>query len=469
MLMRRVIPCLDVKDGRVVKGVQFETLVDKGDPVAAAAAYDAAGADELVFLDISASVEGRRALLDVVARVADQVFIPLTVGGGVSHVDHVHDLLRAGADKVGINSAAVKDPPLVTRAAERFGSQCVVVAVDAKRVGDRWEVFTHGGRNATGLDALTWCEDVVARGAGELLLTSIDRDGTKIGYDLELLKAVRARVGVPVIASGGAGALHHFVAAAQHADGVLAASLFHDGTLTIDDVKKALAEAGLPARLRPHRASSTPAPAASPTAPRRDPVPVYPQGATPKFDASGLLPAIITDAATGEVLTLAYMNADSWQRTVASGETWLWSRSRGELWHKGATSGHTQEVLSLSLDCDSDAVVVRVVPRGPACHTGQRSCFASPAGGALVRLDDVLADRALRLPPTSYTVKLLLDENKRTKKLGEELAELLRALYVGSDDDVSEEAADLLYHAAVSLRARGISLSTVMQKLLDRG
>ena len=462
MLMRRVIPCLDVKDGRVVKGVKFETLVDKGDPVAAAAAYNEAGADELVFLDISASVEGRRTMLSVVERVADQVFIPLTVGGGVSHVDHVRDLLRAGADKVGINTAAVKDPALVTRAAERFGSQCVVVAVDAKRVGDRWEVFTHGGRTATGLDALAWCDDVVARGAGELLVTSIDRDGTQQGYDLELLQAIRARVGVPVIASGGAGARHHFVAAAQHADGLLAASLFHDGTLAIDDVKLALTDAGIPARTR--RAAT-----ASLTTPSRDPVPVHPAGAVPRFDALGLLPAILTDAATGEVLTLAYMNAESWQQTVSTGETWLWSRSRQELWHKGATSGHTQEVLSLSLDCDQDAVVVRVKPRGPACHTGARSCFASPAGGALVRLDDVLADRASHMPPTSYTVKLLLDENKRTKKLGEELAELLRALYVGSDDDVSEETADLLYHAAVCLRARGISLTSVMQKLLDRG
>ena len=457
MVMTRVIPCLDVKDGRVVKGVSFEGLRDIGDPVAAARRYDAEGADELVFLDISATHEGRRTMLHVVEQVAEQVFIPLTVGGGVSDVEHFRDLLHAGADKVGINSAAVKDPDLITRAAERFGAQCVVVAIDAKRVRRDdgsvfFEVFTHGGRKGTGRNALAWCEEVARRGAGEILLTSIDADGTKQGYDTELLRLVRARVNVRVVASGGAGALSHFVdAVTAGADAVLAASLFHDQVLRIDDVKLALHDAGIAARVR-ERVKVT--------------------GGAPRFDAAGLLPTVLVDAATGEVLTLAYSNATSWQKMLTTGETWLWSRSRQSLWHKGATSGHTQRVHSVTLDCDQDAAVVRVEPHGPACHTGARSCFGasgpSTAGGALVALDDVLADRAQTRPPGSYTTTLLDNDNKRLKKLGEELIELVGALHVGSDDDVVEEASDVIFHVAVALRARGIPLSRVMQKLAER-
>ena len=454
-LMTRVIPCLDVKDGRVVKGVRFEALRDQGDPVAAARAYDLQGADELVLLDISATLEGRRTMLEVVERVADQVFIPLTVGGGVARVEHARDLLVAGADKIAVNSAAVRDPALLTRLAERFGAQCVVLAVDAKRVGAGWEVFTHAGRQGTGRDLLAWCVEGVARGAGELLLTSIDRDGTRAGYDTDLLRAVRARVQVPVIASGGAGTLDHFADAVRAgASAVLAAGLFHDQILTLDQVKAALAGAGIPVRLR------------QPPSPTPPPLPL--RGA-PKLDERGLLPAILVDAASGEVLTLAYMNHEALERTRRSRQTWLFSRSRNALWHKGATSGHTQSVISLALDCDGDAIVVRVLPHGPACHTGARSCFTAPAGGALVALDEVLADRAARMPEKSYTTELLRDDNKRIKKLGEELAELIRALHVGTDDDVIEEAGDLVYHVAVALRGRGISLHGVMERLRRRG
>jgi imidazoleglycerol phosphate synthase cyclase subunit/phosphoribosyl-ATP pyrophosphohydrolase len=452
MVMVRVIPCLDVKNGRVVKGVNFEGLRDMGDPVEHARFYGDAGADELVFLDVSATLEGRRTMLDVVHKVAEQVFIPLTVGGGVSEVDHVADLLRAGADKVGINSAAVADPTLITRCAERFGSQCVVVAVDSKRTPDGHRVFTRGGKHQTERETLSWIEEAVARGAGEILLTSIDRDGTGQGFDVELLAEVRRRVRVPIVASGGAGRVDHFAdAAVAGADAVLAATLFHERTLSVDDVKDAMAARGVAVRRAPR-------------------VPVTPADAVPRFDAQGLLPAVIVDADSGEVLTLAYMNAESWARTRRSGETWLWSRSRGELWHKGATSGHTQQVVSLALDCDADAVVVRVRPNGPACHEGWRSCFAPPpspsrAGGALVALDDVLASRAATRPAGSYTTTLLSDENKREKKLGEELVELLRALHKGSDDEVVDEAADLLFHVAVALRARGLSLQRVMEKV----
>ena len=256
MLALRVIPCLDVKDGRVVKGVNFVELRDAGDPVEQARNYDREGADEITFLDITASAENRDTILDVVSRTAAEVFIPLTVGGGVRSVEDARRLLLAGADKVSINSAAVADPDLVRRAAEAFGSQAIVVAIDARRrdVGGGWEVFTHGGRRGTGIDAIAWAKQVEALGAGEILLTSMDRDGTKQGFDLELTAAVRAATRLPIVASGGVGELSHFVEGARAgATGLLAASVFHYGEFRIAEAKAALAAAGLPIRPVPHR------------------------------------------------------------------------------------------------------------------------------------------------------------------------------------------------------------------------
>lgn len=254
----RVIPCLDVKDGRVVKGTNFVDLQDAGDPVEVAKVYDGAGADELCFLDITASWEQRRTFFDVVARTADQCFIPVTVGGGVATIDDIRHLLLAGADKVSINTAAVKNPDLVALAADKFGDQCIVVAIDAKRVSretevPRWEIFTHGGRNKTGIDALTFAQAMVEKGAGELLLTSMDRDGTKRGYDVEFIRTIADCVRVPVIASGGVGNLDHFVEGVRdgHASAVLAASIFHFKTYSIGQVKHYMATFGLPMRLDP--------------------------------------------------------------------------------------------------------------------------------------------------------------------------------------------------------------------------
>ncbi|POF61890.1 imidazole glycerol phosphate synthase subunit HisF [Novacetimonas maltaceti] len=250
MLKLRVIPCLDVKNGRVVKGVNFVSLRDAGDPVEQAAVYDAAGADELTFLDITASSENRDTILDVVNRTAERIFLPLTVGGGVRTTDDMRRLLLAGADKCAMNSAAVTRPDLISEAAQKFGSQCVVVAIDARSDGHgSWEVYTHGGRTPTGRNVIDWCREVAERGAGEILMTSMDRDGTGKGFDLDLLRAACGAVRVPIVASGGVGDLQHFVEGAKAgATGLLAASVFHFGQFTIPQVKQALAAAGLPVR-----------------------------------------------------------------------------------------------------------------------------------------------------------------------------------------------------------------------------
>ncbi|HBR68583.1 MAG TPA: imidazole glycerol phosphate synthase subunit HisF [Rhodospirillaceae bacterium] len=251
MLKTRIIPCLDVNNGRVVKGVNFVDLIDAGDPVEQAKIYNDQGADELCFLDITATSDNRNTILDVVARTAEQVFMPLTVGGGVRSVEDIRNLLNAGADKIAVNSAAVKNPDFVKEAANKCGNQCIVVAIDAKRNGERWEVFTHGGRQSTGIDAVEWAQRMAAYGAGEILLTSMDRDGTKAGFDLALTRAVADSVSVPVIASGGVGTLDHLVEGVRegHASAVLAASIFHFGTYTIAQARSAMHKAGIAVRI----------------------------------------------------------------------------------------------------------------------------------------------------------------------------------------------------------------------------
>ena len=260
MLAKRIIPCLDIKEGRVVKGVSFVELRDAGDPLELSRRYNEQSADELVFLDITASHENRGLTLDLAARLARVLFIPFTIGGGISTLEDIHKIVTAGADKVSINSAAVADPELISRGAERFGSQCIVVAMDVKQTGESWEVYTHGGRRPTGIDALEWAKEVERRGAGEILLTSMDQDGQLDGYDLEVTSRISRGASIPVIASGGGGTIDHFYDALTtgHADAVLAASVFHYGTYTVAQLKTALHERGIPVRLLPARDEASP-------------------------------------------------------------------------------------------------------------------------------------------------------------------------------------------------------------------
>ena len=385
MLSKRIIPCLDVKNGRVVKGTNFIALRDAGDPVECAKAYNEAGADELVFLDISATVEGRGTVVDMVKRVAEQVFIPFTVGGGIRSLEDIREILNAGADKISLNSSAVKEPDLVRRASEKFGSQCVVVAIDVReRTGGKiriastdtsfsgidetaseadndkfpsgYEVVVAGGTKPTGLDAVAWAKQVEALGAGEILLTSLDRDGTKSGFDNVITRAVADAVSIPVIASGGAGKMEDFYDGIVDggADAVLAASLFHFGEIKIGDLKAYLAGKGIAVRTM---------------------TPALQLWQSLKKDAQGLVPVVVVEDGTKEVLMVAYMDYEALAATMDTKIMHYHSRSRNELWKKGETSGHYQHVKKAFLDCDRDTLLFYCEQEGAACHTGNHSCF----------------------------------------------------------------------------------------------
>lgn len=361
MLTKRIIPCLDVKDGRVVKGVNFVSLRDAGDPVECARQYNLSGADELVFLDITATLEARDTVIDMVGRVADEVFIPFTVGGGIRTLEDIRAILNAGADKVSLNSAAVKDPEFVRKASERFGAQCIVVAIDVKERDDLekfpsgCEVVIAGGTKPTGLDALWWAKKAVELGCGEILLTSMDRDGTKSGYDNRITSLIADNVPVPVIASGGAGTMEDFYDGIVDgkADAVLAASLFHFGEIKISDLKDYLADRGIPVRRIGKELD---------------------MWAHMKKNSDGMVPAITTDE-EGNVLMMAYMNFEAFRLTCETGYMHYYSRSRNTLWKKGETSGHVQKVLQARIDCDADTLLYKVEQTGAACHTGERTCF----------------------------------------------------------------------------------------------
>lgn len=362
MHTKRIIPCLDVKDGKVVKGVNFVGLQEVGDPVELAYEYYQQGADELVFLDITATHEARDTISELCEQVAAKIFIPFTVGGGIRTIDDIKRILRSGADKVSLNSAAVRNPDLIKEGAKIFGSQCIVVAIDAKQraTKDGWNVVINGGRIDTGIDVLEWVKKIQELGAGEILLTSMDQDGRKQGFDIPLLSAVNQIADIPVIASGGCGSLEHFydVFAKNAADAALAASLFHYGELSVGEVKDYLSYRNIPVRKKT--------------------MPKDLSALLSKLDfakQNGLIPTVVQDHNTKEVLMLAYSSKESLQITWEKGLACYFSRSRNELWLKGETSGHYQTIKEIKTDCDHDTLLFSVIQTTAACHTGAYSCF----------------------------------------------------------------------------------------------
>ena len=357
MSMKKIIPCLDIKMGRVVKGTNFVNLRDAGDPVEFAAYYDRSGADELVFLDITASVEGRKCMVEVARRTAKAVSIPFIVGGGLSSVEDISEILSAGADKASLNTAAFNNPALVREAAQRFGSPSIVVAIDAKKNEEGFfEVYTHGGLRATGKDAVLWAKEAAALGAGEILVTSMDRDGVKNGYDIELTAAIAQSVDIPVIASGGVGSMEHIYEGltAGRAAGALAASVFHFQEFSVAEVKDYLLERGV--AVRPF-------------------IPAFPRL---QFGRDRLIPAIAQDAESKTVLMMAWMNEEALKLTLETGYAHYFSRARARIWKKGETSGHVQKVREVFHDCDADTLLLIVEQSGAACHEGSFSCFTYP-------------------------------------------------------------------------------------------
>ena len=458
MITKRIIPCLDVKNGRVVKGVNFEGLADVSSPVELGKYYSNNGADELVFYDITASSEGRALFTDILKEVASTIFIPLTVGGGINTLDDFDRVLKCGADKVSVNSGAIKNPDLIYQAAKRYGDQCVVLSADVKRVDGVFRVFAKGGRENTGMEAIEWIKRGVDNGAGEIVLNSIDTDGVKGGFDLEMLKAVCDAVSVPVIASGGAGNIQHFIElfnTLPKVDAGLAASIFHFGEVKISDLKEQLAKKGIPVRIQVKKMIDI---------------------NKLKFDEKGLIPAIVVDSVSKKVLTLAYMNEESLKITMEKKLTCFWSRSRQELWLKGETSGNYQHVVSITADCDYDALVIEVEKDGPACHLGTDSCFNNrlftneeKKEFSLEGLLQLLKGRKETLPEGSYTTYLFQKGiDKILKKVGEENTEVIIAAKADDKKETVYEIADLCYHVMVLMVEMGISLEDVHKELASR-
>lgn len=456
MSMKRIIPCLDVDKGRVVKGKQFQDIQDVAGPITLAKQYNASGADELTFYDITATSENRSIFLGVVKQIAAEISIPFTVGGGIRTVKEMREVLHAGADKVSINSAAVQDPLLIKQAASEFGSQCVVLSIDAKKTGvTNWEVYTNGGQNHTGWSVTEWAKKGEQLGAGEIVLNAIDKDGEKNGYDLDLVEAVVNNVNIPVIASGGAGNMEHFREVLQpgRADGALGASVFHYGEIQMSELKAMLANSGIAVRKGE-----------------------FMNAETLQFNQDGLIPAIIQDASDGRVLTLAYMNRAALDKTLETGETWLFSRSRQTLWHKGETSGNTQSVKHIKYDCDQDALLLQVEPYGPACHTGEGTCFHHTLYGTAAYEPDVMTQlvdniHKRRVSPveeayTSYLFREGID--KILKKVGEETSEVIIGAKNNDHQEVTWEIADLTYHMLVLMEVLGVSIADIKKELYRR-
>ncbi|MFT6850776.1 MAG: cyclase [Sphingobacteriales bacterium] len=457
MLARRIIPCLDIKNGRTVKGTNFVNLIDAGDPVELATQYDKEGADELVFLDISATDERRKTLIPLVEKIAEALTIPFTVGGGISSVEDVDKLLKSGADKVSINSAALSRPELINEISQRFGSQCMVIAIDAKlEENGEWEVYSHGGKTSTGRTLFEWAKEAEERGAGEILFTSISNDGSKSGFAVDALKQISANCRIPVIASGGAGKFEHFkdVLETGVADAALAASVFHYKIFTIPALKTYLATENIPVRLPKIESSMK---------------------GLDKLDfdkMDGLIPAVIQDSSSLKVLMVGFMNEEAVAETQKRGKVVFYSRTKKRLWEKGETSGNHLKVKDISVDCDNDTLLIQVVPNGPACHTGSFSCFSDQKEQeriTLYELETVINNRWNDNPDDSYTAYLRKRGIKKiAQKVGEEATEAVIEAVDGKKKKLSEETADLLFHVLVMLKASGTNFRAVMDVLAGR-
>ena len=472
MLAKRIIACLDVRNGRVVKGTKFTDIKDVDSPEKLAKFYSDNSVDELVFYDITASNEERKTSLEFVERVARVINIPFSAGGGVSTIEDFKYILRKGADKVSVNSAAVRNPQLIREASMAFGSQCVVLSMDVKKNDEgSWSVYVKGGREKTELDAIDWAVTAAELGAGEIVVNSIDEDGMKNGYDLELLSRITSVVSIPVIASGGAGKKEHFLDVLQKTgvDGVLAASVFHFGEIKVPELKQYLKENGAEIRMpeaAPQKLDSTLAGNADIS--------------MISFGKDGLVPCICQDAKTGAVLMLAYMNEQSLRLTLEKKRAVYYSRSRSELWEKGATSGNTQKVRAIYYDCDADALLIKVEQTGNACHTGEYSCFfnavfddlgvsADPGSSVFGELYATVIDRKNDSSEGSYT-NYLFDKglDKILKKVGEEAAETIIAAKNQDRQELIGETGDLIYHLTVMLAEKGISMDEIEQELKSR-
>lgn len=454
---KRILPCLDIRNGRVVKGKQFSDIKDVEDPLTLSKAYDQAGADELIMYDISATAEGTSIFTKIIEDVVSAISIPLTVGGGIRTMDDIARVFQAGAKKVSINSAAITHPDLINEAAATFGSDAIVIAIDAKQISpNKWNAYTHGGKQDTGIDAVEWAVEVVQRGAGELVLNSMDQDGMKTGFNIPLQLAMREAVSIPLIASGGAGSIQDFLEVFEigQADGALAASVFHYGELSIQSVKQALEQAR-----QAHVNTFTKFEIEDIT-----------------FDEAGLIPAVIQDEESGDVLMLAYMNKESLEKSIETKETWFYSRSRKELWNKGATSGNKQTITQITFDCDSDALVVTVIPKGPACHTGEDSCFyktvfaETPTNRTVIsQLTKNIADRKVNPVEGTYTTYLFNEGiDKILKKVGEETSEVIIGAKNNDKQEVIWEISDLVYHTLVLMEELGVNVSDIQQELIER-
>jgi len=452
MLKKRIIPCLDIKDGRTVKGINFVDIQDAGDPIELAKRYVKEGADELVFLDITATVENRKTLVDLVQEIAQEINIPFTVGGGINTLSDVENIIKAGADKVSVNSSAVKNPELISEIANQYGSQCVVVAIDTKFVDGEWMVFVHGGRTRTPLKTIEWAKKVTELGAGEILLTSMNNDGTKAGFAMDITNEVSQAINIPVIASGGAGSKAHFSDLFTHteASAGLAASIFHYSEIPITELKYYLQNNNIPVRITENKKSNI-----------------------MNIDfkkGDSLVPVIVQNNNTLQVLMLGYMNEKALKKTKAEQKVTFYSRSKNRLWTKGEESGNFLLVKSIELDCDNDTLLIKVDPVGPTCHKGTTTCFADETSrGFIYELEQTISQRIDDNDESSYTNQLYRRGiNKVAQKVGEEAVELVIEAKDNDANLFKSEAADLMYHYLILLKAKGYTLEDIETILKDR-